>query len=280
MVGSPGRHIHPAGLEPGNQTTTDKAVIEMHAPRPVLADPAIAAFGTGLQMRLDIRGQASPRRASVIGVVPPDHGDVFWALRLHVEIAHDKKVLRQRRIGHGEFDRTRQRSSLGEVAKDTLLEKGDLRDALIRRDMVEMHGIDTQRTARSGDDNLKRTTLQVQPVEGAAARQKQVAAAMDRIARQQHVAELEAPLAQPAVDHRVIHQHVAGRTEGHEVIGKLRGKGLDKIGIAVPAIAARHLLKSDHVSITDAVGNTIGVESTILTEPILDVVAHELHDTL
>lgn len=252
----------------------------MHAPRPVFADPAIAAFGTGLQMRLDIRGQASSRRASVIGVVSPDHGDVFGALRLHVEVAHHEKILRQRRIGHGKFDRTRQRSALEGVAKDTLLEKADLRDALVRRDMVEMHGIDAQRTARSVDDGLKRATLQVQPVEGAAAWQKQVATALDRIARQQHVAELEAPLAQPAIDHGVIHQHVAGRTEGHEVIGKLRGKGLDKIGIAVPAIAARHLLKSDHVSITDAVGNAERVEKSILTEPILDVVAHELHDTL
>ncbi len=280
MVGTTRGRIHPTVPQSSDETTTDKAVIEMHAPRSVLADPAIAAFGTGLQMRLDIRGQASPRRASVIGVVSPDHGDVFWALRLHVEIAHDKKVLRQWRIGHGEFDGTRERPALGQVAKDAIFQKGDLGDALVRRDMVEMDGIDAQRTARGIDDGLERTPLQIELVEGAAARQKQVAAGKDRIARQHHVAELEAPLAQPAVDHGVIHQHVAGRTESHEVVGKERREGFDQIGITVPAIAARHLLKGDHVSIADAAGNAIGVESSILTEPILDVVAHELHDTL
>jgi len=252
----------------------------MHAPRSILADPAVAALGAGFQMRLDIRQQASSRRASIIGVVSPDHGNIFGALRLHVEVAHHEKILRQRRIGNGEFDRTRQCPALGEVAKDTLLDERDLGDALVRRDMVEMDGIDAQRPARRIDDRLQCSTLQIELVEGATARQEQVAAGTDRITRQHHVAELEASLAQPALDQGVIHQHVAGRTKGHEVVGKLRGKGLDKIGITVPAIAARHLLKGDHVRAPDAVGNAERVESSILTEAILDVVAHELHDTL
>ena len=268
------------GLETPSKATTDEAVIEMHAPRSIVADPAIAIRRASLQVRLSIGGVARAGRAPVIGVVPADHGDVFSTFRFHVEIAHDKKVLRQRRIGHGEFDRTRQRSTLGEVAKDTLLEKGDLRDALVRRDMIEMHRIDPQRAARSLDDGFKRATLQVQLVECPVTRQKQVAAGADRITRQHHVAKLETALAKPAIDHRMIDQHVAGRAESGKIGGKECRKGLNQIGIVVSAITAGDFLQRDDVRLTYAVGDPAWVETPVLAEAILDVVAYELHDTL
>jgi hypothetical protein len=146
--------------------------------------------------------------------------------------------------------------------------------------MVEMHAIDTQSTARRFDDSLKSASLQVELVEGAVAGQEQVAAGADRVTRQDHIAELESPLAQPTVDHGMIDQHVAGRTESGKMGGKERREGFDKIHIVVSAVASRDLLKSDHVRVTDAVGDPIGVETPVLTETILDVVAHELHDTL
>lgn len=266
--------------EPTNESATDEAVIEMHAPRSILADPAIAIRWPRFELSFDIDGKARPRRSSVIGILAPDHRYVFGAFRLHVEVAHDKEVLRQRRIGDGEFDRTGEGSALGEITEDTLLEISDLGDALVRRDMVEVDGIDTQGAIRRLDNGLQRAALQVQLVECAVARQKQVAARSDRITRQDHVAELEAPLTEATVDRGIIHQHVAGRTEGRKVVRKQCGKGLDQIGVTVPAIATGHLLQSDHVRIADAVGDPIRVKTPVLADAILDVVAYELHDTL
>ena len=146
--------------------------------------------------------------------------------------------------------------------------------------MVEVNGIDAQGPARRIDDRLQRSALQIELVEGPVARQEQVAAGADRIARQHHVAELETSLAKATFDELVIDQDVAGRTKGCEIVGKERGKGLDQIGIAIPAIATGALLQRDHIGVAHAFGDARRVKTPILPDAILDVVAYELHDTL
>ncbi len=231
-------------------------------------------------MRLSIGGVTRAGRASVIGVVPADHGDVFSTLRFHVEVAHDQELRRQRRIRQAEFVDARQGSTFLGIELNAILEEGDLCKPLVRRDVIEMNRIDPQRAARSLDDRFQRAPLQVELVECPVARQKQVAAGADRIARQHHVAKLETALAKPAVDHRVIDEHIAGRTKSSKIGGKERRKGLDQIGIVVSAITARDFLQRDDVRLTDAVGDPAWVETPVLAETILDVVAYELHDTL
>ncbi len=231
-------------------------------------------------MRLGIGGVARAGRAPVIGVVPANHGDVFRTFRFHVEVAHDQELRRQRRIRQAEFVDPGQGSTFLGIELNAILEEGDLCKPLVRRDMIEMHRIDPQRAARSLDDRFQRAPLEVELVECPVARQKQVAAGADRITRQNHVAELEAALAKPVIDHRVIDQHVAGRTESGKIGGKERRKGLDQIGVVVPAITARDFLQRDDVRLTDAVGDPAWVETPVLAETILDVVAYELHDTL
>lgn len=280
MIGSAGGRVHPAGLETPGKAATDEAVIQMHAPRPVLADPAVAVFRAGLQMCLGIGGIAGPGRTPVIGVVSADHGDVFRTFGFHVEIAHDQEFLRQWRIRQAEFVDAGEGSPLLTVEPGAILEEGDLRQSLIRRNVVEVNGIDAQRAARRLDDRLQRTALQVELVKGPIARQEQVSAGADRVARKHHVAELKAPLAKAAIDRLLIDQHIAGRPEGYKMGGKQRRKSLDKIGITVPAVAAGHFLKRDHVRIADAVGDPMRVETAVLAKAILDVVADELHDTL
>lgn len=268
------------GLETPSEAATDEAVIEMHAPRSIVADPAIAVRRARLQMRLSIGGVARAGRASVIGVVPADHGDILRTFRFHVEVAHDQELRRQRRIRQAEFVDPGQGSTFLGVELNAILEEGDLCKPLVRRDVIEMNRIDPQRAARSLDDRFQRAPLEVELVECPVARQKQVAAGADRIARQHHVAELETALAKPTIDHRVIDQHIAGRTKCGKIGGKECRKGLDQIGIVVPAITARDFLKGDDVRVADAVGDAIRVETPVLAETILDVVAYELHDTL
>lgn len=231
-------------------------------------------------MRLGIGGVARAGRASVIGVVPADHGDVFRTFRLHIEVAHDQELYRQRRIRQAKFVDARQGSTFLGIELNAILEKGDLCKPLVRRDVIEMNRIDPQRAARSLDDRFQRAPLQVELVECPVARQKQVAAGADRIARQHHVAELEPPFAKATVVDLVIDEHVTGRTESGKIGGKERRKGLDQIGIVVSAITTRDFLKRDDVRLTDAVGDPAWVESPVLAETILDVVAYELHDTL
>lgn len=252
----------------------------MHAPRAIFADPSISVRRTGFQVRLRVRREACTRRSPIIGVVAAGHGDIFRPFGLHVEIPHDQEILRQRRIGNGEFNRARQGSALVEISAGTILQEGNLCQPLVRRDMIEMNGVDAQSTAGSVDHGLQRTSLQVQLVEGPVARQKQIATGADRITRQHHVTKLEAPLAQASIHNGMVNEHVTGRTEGNKMGRKQRRKGLDEIRVIVPAITAGDFLQRNHVRVADAVGNAIGVESPVLAEAVLDVVAHELHDTL
>lgn len=156
-----------------------------------------------------------------------------------------------------------------------------LADALVGGDMVEMHGVDADRTAGCVDHRLGCAALQVDLADRAAARQKQRPSREDRPARQHHVAELKTGARQrlqPAFIR--FDMHVAGWPIHPEIVGKEGCNIGHHVGKIVAGEAAGHLLQRDDIGSLKAPGKARQIVSAVETEAVLYVIARKIHDNL
>lgn len=282
MIGTDGLRIDPGGFQPALQATTDETIIEMHAFAVILRiHPAVALRRVSLQRRKGVDRRADPRHTAVISAGRTGKRAIFRRFRLHVEIAHDDIILRQWRLRQVEFASPGQRSTLLDEGIDMCIQKLQLSDALVGRDMVEMHAVDADRTAECVDYRLGCAALQVDLADRPAARQKQRSGRDDGPARQHHVAELKTRAA-----HRLepvftgFDMHVAGWPVHPEIVGK-EGRNIGHhVGKTVAGEAAGHLLKRDDIGSLEAPGNARQIVPAVETEAVLYVIAREIHDNL
>src|SRR5689334_6172105 len=185
MIGPWRIRIDDSGFQPVLEAATDETVIDMH-PLAVIfrIHPAVASGRIGSKRRKGVDRRADPRRTAVKSVDGSGEGAVFRRFRLHVEIAHDDVILRQRQLWKPEFAAPAQRCALLNEGIDALAEMAKLRKAFVDRDMIEMDGIDADSAAGGRNNGFRSSTLQVYLVDRTAARQKQRARRQDRPARQ------------------------------------------------------------------------------------------------
>lgn len=274
--------IDPGGFQPALKAATDEAIIEMHAFAVILGiHPAVALRAIGLERPKGVDRRADPGDTAIISAAGTDKRAIFRRFRLHVEIAHDDVILRQRRLRQIEFAAPGQRSTLLNESVDAPVQELKLGDALVGRDVVEMHGIDADRPARCRDQRLGCATLQVDLADRPAARQKQRSGRKDRPARQHHVAELKS-----CARHRSrpafisLDMHVAGRSIHPEMVGKQSCNVGHHVGKTVAREAAGHLLQRNHIGALKAPGNAREIVSAVETEAVLYVIARKIHDNL
>ena len=288
MVGTEGGKINPGFAKAVGKACIDEAVIEMGAFGPPGASgtrgdcPAIASGRQSSEASQRVDGFIQAQDTAVAGVRQPGHGKIFRRFRLHVEVAQNEEVVGERWVGGDKAVVQPAGHSPALLAKiqEPFLDEADLADALIAGDMIEMNRIDAQWPGRRGNQGLKGATLQIQFVEGATARQEKVARRQDRPARQDHVAELQAPLHSATVFGRCVNEDVAWCAKGMEMVGKEIRKRRDEIGMAVLVKTAGHFLQRDDIGPGHALRNAFGVKTAIHADPVLDVIAYELHDNL
>lgn len=274
--------VDPGGLQPAHEAATDEAIIEMHAFVVIFGiHPAVALRPVGFERCKGVDRRADPGDPAVISAGSTGKRAIFRRFRLHVEIAQNEVILRQRRLRQIEFGRPRQRPALLDESIDLRVQELQLADALVGRDMVEMDGVDADRAAGPCDDRLGRAALRVDLAERAAAWQEQCPGRGDRPARQHHIAELETDAAhwrKPTL--RRLDMQVAGRPIHPEIVGKERCNIGHHVGKTVAREAAGHLLQRDDIGAFEAPGNTREIVSAVETEAVLYVIARKIHDNL
>src|SRR6266545_3703452 len=107
-----------------------------------------------------------------------------------------------------------------------------------------------------------------------------VARRHDRQSRQNHCAELPAPIDEPAFRITIAAIHIEIGAVHPVVLRKLctqDGRGVDATG-ALPM--ALHFLQGDDVRVLDLAGDASEVVAVVFAEPVLDVVGDDLHESL
>lgn len=274
--------IDPSGFQSALEAATDEAIIEMHAFAVIFGiHPAVTPRAIGFERRKGVYRRADPGDTAIISAASTGKRAIFRRFRLHVEIAHDHVILRQRRLRQIEFTTPRQRSTLLDEGIDMRVQKLQLADALIGGDMVEMHGVDADRPAGCCDYRFGCAALRVDLADRPAARQKQRPGRDNRPARQHHVAELET-----GARHRLepafisFDMHVAGWPIDPEIVGKKGCNIGHHVGKTVAGETASHLLQRDDIGSLEAPGNTRQIVSAVETEAVLYVIARKIHDNL
>lgn len=281
MIGPLGVHVDICIPDTGKETMIDEAIIEMRLGQPVRRiDPAVAIGRQPAEPCQKVDRLVAAQSASVKAVITADHGDIFGRLGLHVEIAHQQKILGQRQARKTMRGNAGQRTALGRKIESPILEEGNLGNALVRRDMIEMNGINANCAFGRVDHDLDGTALQVDMLDTVAARQKQVAHGKDRPARQDHIAELETALPAPAVFGHHVEQDIAtGAIRDKEVREQIL-KGSDHIDMAIVRRSPGNLLQRDNIGTTKAFCDAFEIIFAIEAKSVLDVIADELHDNL
>ena len=206
---------------------------------------------------------------------------IFNAVRQHVEITEQNIRFRHRRIGNSVFDAAGHGTALQRVMKNTAFEEFDLGNPLVRTHMVEMQAVNPQRSARGCNHRFQRHALHIHALHGPATWQKQRARGQNGVARQDHIAKLEASLDQSAAFiHTSIEMHVAARRKTPVVAGKERGESGRHIGEIIAVKATRHFLKRNDIRTPEIGGNPRRIIMSIESKPELDIVADQFHDNL
>jgi hypothetical protein len=242
--------------------------------------PGLGIRSVAAEMGVGIDRAGGTGRPAVIDVFGAHHGDVFGALGQHVEIAHDDIVVGMRDFGKTEFCPPSHRTAFDGIVGSPVLDEVDLLYTFGGIAMVEMNGINTQRTTRGVNHRLQGRALQVELVIGAGARQQDVACGENRVARQDHIAELQAAHMHLSVLDRRAGIGVCSGTEDVEILAHQLGENCRQIGLTIFGEIACDFLQSDDIGTLKSRCNAFRAVSTVQTEAKLDVKADKFHDIL
>ncbi len=174
-----------------------------------------------------------------------------------------------------------QRTAFQRKLPDAVVEEGDLGKAFVGADVIEMQTVDAKRARGCCYDGFQRRALHVHALHGAPARQKQGTGGKNRVARQDHIAELEAAFDSTAIGTETgLEKHIATCGKTFVIEGKVRLEIGHHIGMTVAKETARHFLKGNDIR-TVKIGSDAGwVIASIQPHAELDIVTDEFHDNL
>jgi len=283
MIGTLGLHIDKDVLQARHEVGVQERIVEQSGDRSFIRwqKPTVGLGCQAAEAGQRIDRAIIAQRPAETGRGTTGHRVIFEALRQHVKIAENHVIFRQRRVDHAIFMGAGQRAAFERKLADAVIEEGDLGKALVGADMVEMQAVDPERTGGRGDDGFKGRALHVHALHGAAARQKKLPRRKNRVARQDHIAELEAAFDGATIGIETgIEQHVATCGEMF-VIEREEGREIgDHIGMTIAEEAARHFLKGDDIRTLEIGGDAGGVVTPIQPHAELDIVTDEFHDNL
>jgi hypothetical protein len=172
-------------------------------------------------------------------------------------------------------------SALARRARVDVEQRFDLRQPRGRAQMAQVHRVDADRARALGDDDrFERALLNAVLSERAVLRQHMVARRHDRQSRQNHCAELPAPIDEPAFRVAIAGIHIEIGTVDPVMLGKLCTQGGSGVDATRAPPMALHLLQGDDVGVLDLAGDASEVVAVIFAQPVLDVVGDDLHASL
>ena len=144
--------------------------------------------------------------------------------------------------------------------------------------MAQMHRVDADRACSLGDDDrFERALLNTVLSERAVLRQHMVARRHDRQSRQNHGAELPAPIDEPAFRIAIAGIHIEIGTVDPVMLGKPCTQDRSGVNATRAPPMALHFLQGDDVGPLDLAGDASEVVALVFPESVLDVVSDELH---
>ena len=163
---------------------------------------------------------------------------------------------------------------------DHLQQRLGLLQAQTGGDVVQVQGVELDGPRGQCHDALQGASLQAELLYRTPFGQQVVAAAEDGGARQQHVAELPAAIADPSIRLGDAGIHIQSRAVDPVVVRQQGGQLLHLVRHPGARPETLHLLQGDHIRSAHLIGDTGEVVTVVFPQSEVDVVGNQIHGCL